>query len=90
MAELLHDLDALHRQMDALRLHFRERAMEMTWQLGGMNQGVPDTFEQFYGGLDDARDDRAEIADLDQFHERLDAMQQAREQERGHERGIEV
>jgi hypothetical protein len=90
MAELVHDLEVLHRQMDAMRHTFLERAKEMTWQLGGMNQGVPDTFEQFYAGLDDLRDDRGEIAEMDQFHERLDALQQTHEQERGHERGMEL
>jgi hypothetical protein len=89
MADVLHDLDALHRQMDAMRMQFQERAVEMTWQLGGMNQGVPDTIEELYGGLDDARDDRAEIAEMDQFHERLGALQQTHGQDRGHERGME-
>ena len=69
----------------------QHRLVEVGWRMEGMNQVVPDQVEGFYAGLDDLRDDRAEYGEangLAQLHERLDQMQQAREQERSHEQGM--
>jgi hypothetical protein len=88
MAETVLELDALHRQMDALQAQ-QARSLDMALSLGSANPSIPDSFEHFTAGFDDGRDDRAEISEMDQFHERLDAMQQAREQERTHTHGME-
>jgi hypothetical protein len=91
MAETLGQMDDLHARLDALRMQQHQRVVEVAWRLGGMNPSVPDQFEGFYAALDDMRDDRAEYAEangLAHLHERLDAMQQARQQERGHEHGM--
>ena len=91
MAETLTQMHDLHARLDALRMQ-QQRLMEVGWRMEGMNPVVPDQFEAFSAGRDDLRDDRAESTEtsaLAQLHERLDQMQQARQQERGHEQGLE-
>jgi len=91
MAETLTQMHDLHARLDALRMQ-QQRLMDVGWGMEGMNPVVPDQFEAFYAGRDDLRDDRAESTEtsaLAQLHDRLDQMQQAQRQERGHEQGLE-
>jgi hypothetical protein len=70
-----------------------QRLVQQEAGYAGRNPVVLDRYEDFYTGLDDMQDDRMEFAEgiaLAQLHDRLNEMQQAREQEqqRGHEHGM--
>ena len=82
-----------HTRLDALLVQQQERFLDLSSRFEGMNPTVNDQVEAFYGALDAMRDDRQEFAEtsrLAQLHDRLNEMQQAREQEhqRGHEQGM--
>jgi hypothetical protein len=64
-----------------------------TWDMAQPSRGMDDRSEMLYGALNGIEDDRQEEHDsygLAQLHDRMDAMQQAKEQEqqRGHEHGM--
>jgi hypothetical protein len=91
--EITREMLALHLRLDALRHDQQQHLQQVEAGYGGRNPVVLDRYEDFYTGLDDMQDDRMEFAEgiaLAQLHDRLNEMQQAREQEqqRGHEQGM--
>jgi hypothetical protein len=83
----------LHARLDALLMQTQQRVTEMEWR----NEGMPVTpqerqegFGDLRGDLHDDRSEAEEASEMAQLHERLEAMQQAREQEqqRGHDDGM--
>src|SRR6266487_998936 len=86
-------IEALHTRLDALLAQQQQRFLELETRFAGMNPTVLDQVEAFYGALDDMRDDRLECAEsfgLAQLHDRLDEIQQGRQQEqqRSQEQGM--
>ena len=82
-------IDAWHARFDALLFQQQQRFVEADWRLEGTNPTMHDHLENFYAALDGMRDDRLEYAHdygLDQIHDRLDALQQARQQEQSQSR----
>ena len=82
-------LAAIDRQLERLQHRFVDSAMGA----GGVNPLAQDPVEGFYAagnGLEDDRVDAADATRLAQLHERLDALQQTRQQEqqRSHEQGL--
>jgi hypothetical protein len=93
MAEFLGQMDpqmqALHARLDALLSQQQSRFADLSWGLDGTNPLGHEQVEGFYGALDGMQDDRLEYArdyGLDQLHDRLDDMQQARQQEQSQSR----
>lgn len=90
--DLTREMLALNLRLDALR-HEQQHAQQFEAAYAGRNPSVLDRYEDFYTGLDDLQDDRNEFAAatrLAQLHDRLNELQQAREQEqhRSHEQGM--
>jgi hypothetical protein len=90
--DLTREMLALHLRLDALRQE-QQHAQQFAAAYASRNPAVLDRFEDFYSGLDDLQEDRSEFAEgiaLAQLHDRMNEMQQAREQEqhRGHEQGM--
>jgi hypothetical protein len=91
--DLTREMLALHLRLDALRHDQQHQMLHVDVAYAGRNPTVLDRYEDFYTGLDDMQDDRMEFAEgiaLAQLHDRLNELQQAREQEqqRGHEHGM--
>jgi len=87
MAEFLGQVEqqmhALHARLDALVFQQQSRFADLSWGLEGTNPLGHEQVEGFYGALDGMRDDGPERADtygLSQLHDRLDELQQARQQ----------
>ena len=83
----------MHQRMDAILAEQQHRFVDIAMGLGGVNPLENDPVEGFYAGGDGMQDNRAEeghTATLEQLHERMQALQQAREQEqqRSHEQGM--
>jgi hypothetical protein len=89
MAEMLQELAVLYARLEALQTQNHLQALAREGD--GMNPVVPDQFEQFYAGLDDLRDDRAEYSEaqeLGALHARLEALHQAPAQTQDREHGM--
>src|ERR1043166_3784148 len=87
-------LAALHARIDALLAQQQQHFLELASRFEGMNPTVLDQVEAFDSALDERREDRGEFAEANSMahlHDRMNEMQQAREQEqrRSHERGME-
>ena len=81
----------LHERLDGLLAQGQQRFADIAMGFEGVNPLDRDPVEGFYAGLDGLRDDRAEDANtlaLAQLHDRLNDMQQARQQERSHGQGM--
>src|SRR5262249_46769092 len=93
-AALTREMAALHLRLDALRLaQQHQQTLYVDAGYASRNPVVLDRYEDFFTALDDQQDDRSEYAaatQLAQLQDRLNELQQAREQEhqRGHEHGM--
>jgi hypothetical protein len=95
MAEFFGQVDqqmhALHARLDAFLTQQQSRGADLSWGLEGTNPLGHQQVEGFYGAMNGMQDDRLEYAHdygLDQLHDRLDEMQQARPQEQSRAHGM--
>ena len=83
LGQVAQQMHALHARLDALLFQQQQRVADLSWGLEGTNPIGHDQVEGFYGAMDGMRDDRLEYAHdygLDQLHDRLDELEQARQQ----------